>query len=212
MRCFLGVLVIVALLAPAAMAEYLNQPPWQGTGGFETYQGWEFDTDLAATTVDNAYGVPTLDADTNGAWVSEFEGRTGLFYFDGWTDYPEIGIPNADNANPRKEIWLQITYFAWDGFPGMNYYIDGWGGEGTGFAGPGVAPQIVESTANGDWVYEAIHWYIEPNPEGETITLESSFGEDMYIDQLHVDTICIPEPASLGLLALGGLAVLRRRR
>jgi len=27
-----------------------------------------------------------------------------------------------------------------------------------------------------------------------------------------VDTICLPEPATLGLLATGGLALLRRRR
>ncbi|MBS3735439.1 MAG: PEP-CTERM sorting domain-containing protein [Phycisphaerae bacterium] len=27
-----------------------------------------------------------------------------------------------------------------------------------------------------------------------------------------VDTVCMPEPATMGLLALGGVALLRRRR
>jgi hypothetical protein len=31
------------------------------------------------------------------------------------------------------------------------------------------------------------------------------------VDQIVVDTICVPEPATLALLALVGLAALRRR-
>jgi len=31
------------------------------------------------------------------------------------------------------------------------------------------------------------------------------------VDQVVIDTICAPEPASLGLLLIGGAALLRRR-
>ena len=213
MRKAVLVLAVVALVAPAAMADYLNDPPWEGTAGLETYQGWEFDTDLGLTTVSNPYGTPTITSDYGSeTWIDTFEGRQGLMYFDGWNDdWIYIDVPNADNGNPHKEVWLQIVYFAWDGWPGMDYSIDGWGGETTGWGGGSIGPQVLESTANGDWVYEALHWVIDPNPAGETITLASSYYEDMYIDQIHIDTICIPEPASFGLFALAGLALLRRR-
>lgn len=212
MKCALALLAAFLLFAPAAVADYLNPPPWTDPG-YVTYQGWEFETNLLPTTVNNPFGAPTMTSDYGSEMrIPSFEGRDGVMYFDGWNDdWIYIDVPNADNMNPRKEIWMQIVYFAWDGFPGLDYYIDGWGNETTGFAGQGIEPTVLQSTANGAWVYEAVHWYIEPNPEGETITLASSFYEDMYIDQIHIDTICFPEPASLSLLLLGGLAVLRRR-
>ena len=51
-----------------------------------------------------------------------------------------------------------------------------------------------------------------PNPESETITIDVAWCT--VIDQIVVDTECIvPEPATLSLLGLGGLAfVIRRRR
>ncbi len=212
MRRGLAILGIVSLCAPAALADYLFDPPWlggEGGLGYPTYQGWEFRTDLDPTTVNNPYGVPTLDPGATGAWEGVFEGRDGVLRFE-WWDEVNIDIPNADHDNPSKEVWFQITYFAFGGFSSLSYDIAGWGGETTAFGGESIGPTILESTAAGDWVYEAVHWVIEPNPHGETITL-SSFFDDIYIDQIHIDTVCIPEPASVVLLAVGALVGLRRR-
>ena len=51
---------------------------------------------------------------------------------------------------------------------------------------------------------------IEPNPTSEMITITVPYCT--VIDQIVVDTICIPEPASMALLALGSVFLLRRRR
>ena len=51
-------------------------------------------------------------------------------------------------------------------------------------------------------------WEIYPNPIDEMFTI----GGNIDVDGIIVDTWCIPEPATLGLLLLGGLAMLRRRR
>ncbi len=51
---------------------------------------------------------------------------------------------------------------------------------------------------------------IGPNPEGEWLTFW--LVNSTNIEEIVVDTICMPEPASMGLMALGGLAFLVRRR
>ena len=63
---------------------------------------------------------------------------------------------------------------------------------------------------SGPWYTYNYGLTIEPNPTSETVTI--TVPECAVIDQIVVDTICIPEPGTLGLLVLGGLAVLRRRR
>jgi hypothetical protein len=60
------------------------------------------------------------------------------------------------------------------------------------------------------------HWYVtyditlSPNPPEEVIVIQPA-GCTTYIDEIVVDTICIPEPATLLMLGLGGLALLRKR-
>ena len=48
---------------------------------------------------------------------------------------------------------------------------------------------------------------IEPNPAFEIVRIDGA----VMVDEIVIDTICIPEPASLALLGLGGLALMRRR-
>ena len=54
-----------------------------------------------------------------------------------------------------------------------------------------------------------------PNPQYEemvnTITINDAGGK-LLIDYMHIATECVPEPATLGLLLLGGMATLRRRK
>lgn len=195
-------IVIGLLVSPAALSDYLDQPPWAGTSGFETYQGWEFTNDLNPSVIDNPYGDPVL---AGGTHLSIYEGREGILYYDAF-DSITIDIPNANNDNPVKEIWMQVTYYVFFDFPSLSYAIEGSGGESTRFGSGSIDPTPL---GNG-WYYEAVHWIIEPNPAAETITLESFF-DDIYIDQLHIDTICIPEPASLSMLVGLGLLMIRRR-
>jgi hypothetical protein len=58
------------------------------------------------------------------------------------------------------------------------------------------------------WTETTYTWRIEPNPPDEFFTI----GGTINVDELVIDTWCIPEPAALSLLALGSMVLLRRRR
>jgi hypothetical protein len=57
-------------------------------------------------------------------------------------------------------------------------------------------------------IYE--DWILVPNPDWEIIAVTVPSG--IVLQETFIHTISIPEPATLGLLALGGLALIRRRR
>ncbi len=52
-------------------------------------------------------------------------------------------------------------------------------------------------------------WQIEPNPDYEQIVL--SVPEGTFVDQVMIDTVSLPEPASLALFGMGALALMRHR-
>jgi hypothetical protein len=54
-------------------------------------------------------------------------------------------------------------------------------------------------------IYSIVIW---PNPREEWIAIKG----DILVDKLDIKTTCVPEPATMGLLSLGGLALLRSRR
>ena len=58
------------------------------------------------------------------------------------------------------------------------------------------------------WTLSTYHITIWPNPEREWIAIKGN----IIVDELDIKTQCIPEPATMGLLGLGSLALLRYRR
>ncbi len=66
---------------------------------------------------------------------------------------------------------------------------------------------------NSDWSVLVEDWRIIPNPSSESFTIWAGYegGTLSLISEVVVDTICVPEPATICLLGLGGL-LLRKRR
>jgi hypothetical protein len=200
-----------------ACNSFAGLAPWNGQPN-TTYQSWGFGTDAPVSAPDSApalnpYGDPTAsilhtdgtvvsgdDSDTR--WMSTHpqfgtDLHSGVWRFYG-SDYLELIIPNDPEERPIKEIYLQLTYSA------SNYPIFK---TTPGFLGIELISDI-EIDSNYDLLTLLIT--IEPNPSSETIELRPN-DCTMYIDQIIVDTICVPEPATMVLLSLGGL-LLRKRR
>jgi hypothetical protein len=220
----------VALLASPAWAEDIHPPPWDASLPFQSSQAWEcteqfpiaeeYEPPITLDGVepwetDNMFpgGPPTMTI-TNCDGIEEFpEGPTGQ-PTTAWHIGPGGGtvtltIPNNPDENLYKLIFWQMT---------ADKSATPTGDPPS--AGPGDVshpPSGIPSTQHpysgddGPWYTYNGLIKLSPNPEKETVTWD--LAECTSITEIVVKTVCMPEPATLALVAAGaGLAVLRRRR
>jgi hypothetical protein len=193
-----------------AAAHDVFPPAWRGLDG-TTYQEWQFGSKAnpaAPDVINNSYGS-AIASITVGAFGEGWMDNPGLGTQTGMWDLGSSGqiVLNIDNRRISAgfgDISIQVTYY------------------GGLFVAPTVAVPgaqfissqtvLVESDGVlGAWYLGQSIWHIEPNPFSEQIIVTSdSFGG--MVDQIVVDTICVPEPATITLLTVAGLAILRRRK
>jgi len=180
-------------------------PPWRGDDG-STFQQWDFSINNPTPPPDvvyNPYGNgPQLRVDTPYDWYEVIELGYGVWPLSGEID---VYIPNRQLPLDHKDIWIQLIW--------KQAHLD---------PNPflpdqpliGVTPFDSMQMSRHDsvnlngWTHSLFQINIWPNPFEEWITIKGN----ILVDQLTIDTICIPEPATLALLGIGGLMTLIRKR
>ena len=209
--------VVGAMLAlSGTQAEDYNPPNWTRGDLGTTFQMWEFGTSANPAAPEAGYispGSPSVALTggftENTVWYDTYppveppSSHQGVWGFE----IEMIAtIPNVDVENPFKEVWVQLTYHA-DQAP--NVYV----------LPEGVEDDLVvmtladESTPDAyGFVNATFQATISPNP----LIMEEIWIRPAecttYIDELVVDTICLPEPGTICLLGLGAFALLKRRK
>jgi len=208
------------LLAAPALADDWLPPPWRNEVS-TTLQWWHFGDSrqldippdepgpldegppyvtgyLPSTKIIEIFPDPThpewFETDPLGS------ARQGIWALSGWID---VIVDNHNHPNDEKWIWVQVTWAK----------IDPAGTAQPAFVNispsPSEGPTFVDEYVwCANWQTTVYEWKLDWNPPDELFRLQG----DIFVDQLVVDTWCLPEPATLSLLALGAMALIRRRK
>jgi hypothetical protein len=205
--------VVILAIAVIIGADAFAAPPWRGSAGNITFQQWSFSDANTSPLPDavpplrNSYGTPELDVGSTCVWSSSVDGYNGVWAME--RDKLDIIIPNYTVLNPQKEMWIELTWkkAGHNSFPdrpliGITPLYDD---ENMDYS---TDISRVDLGSSGNWFTTRFVVNIWPNPPSEYITISG----DIYVDQVVIDTRCIPEPGTLSLLGVAALFGLKRKR
>jgi hypothetical protein len=196
-------ILAVALVVPwsVATADDLNIPTYRG-GPLSVSAQWNYIPGSTILNLTNWSSVGNSDPTTylypNFTPTSQITPNNGIYQFQ---------LPNWVDNMPIKYLRLQL---AWGGTTASPINIFSQGLDGVN---PVVANLVFTSTPQilTSGVYQYFDFTFGPNPDFERVNVQ--LPANNYLTQAVVDTVStVPEPATLVMLGLGALSLIRHRR
>jgi len=227
--CAVATFILAAAGQASAMGTISTAPDWAGSdrtvhAEWDNWIGYpnSMSPDNLVINPDELTSSPLAYAGQTAVLWSSFKGRSNVIELNEDEDLL-FNIPNFAGGD-YKEVWVQVTYCPSPcQSPVFNVYTE----EPSWDMTVPVSEVATIPDANG-WVTEAWSFQIRPNPDWEAITLSftapmiiNNYSTQaiggvpiylMYVDQVVIDTRCVPEPTTIFLLGLGTLALLKKRR
>jgi len=233
-------LLLIGSVPQEASGEDLSLPSWSrlGEANFSTFAIWDFEVDVTPNTggdvgpIQPSSGAILGDAHTQLDILLAGDAPTpSAFVFGNFTFTPPAGdvdggytfgtvgldnpnaivldVPNWIDEEPLKIVRIQISYTGpapattVQGFVDANSFVHG--------DSESLISSVSGTTTDGLLNHVVDEWHLTPNPDWEAITVFTQAGT--FIDQIVIDTISLPEPISLVMVAapLAAMVLLRRR-
>ncbi len=211
---------LVCVFASTVLADDFLPPSWRGLPGTVTAE-WDSWSGFTGPMYPDSYSsnpemtvYPPADAYvyTGATLLDEFHDRTNVIKLT--NDYQlELWVANfyQQPPNPYKDIQVQITYYYGDNPAQFSWFmVNGIDVRSTG--------TLTSYGLENSWGVDIWNIRLEPNPASELFYIgfydRNGSGQPLYpayVDQIVIDTYCVPEPATICLLGLGTLSLIRRK-
>ncbi|OQA03549.1 MAG: hypothetical protein BWY69_00389 [Planctomycetes bacterium ADurb.Bin401] len=192
----------------------IDQPPWWLIPDLATtWQVWSFDNSSFGPVEPDSVGFDSLlgthlTVYPQSYWLTQHNsfnyygltGGTGVWQLSGTGI--NAHIVNYDIPALEKHIWIQVTWAAQQPGNVPSIVIEDDSGTQTV---PVTAPLILTSLDNG-WFHSTYEVILNSGSPFEVINISGS----VFIDDLVIDTLLIPEPASIFLVIIGTLLFRRK--
>lgn len=212
-------LLAIAMLAIPASAAMVSVPV--GNGSFETDNGFVPGTGVTAANA-NWWYLPSgtgdwVDGNPSAPYDILDLDKEGVHFPTYSVDSTGVGIRVANLG--AVSVLSQDLSFAIAG--GDTITLSLWVGDSTQYApgnlnvtfnigGTDANTQTVTNTApDGQFVQKSVQW--TATSDGNLVIKLNRLGS-VFIDDVQVTVDQVPEPATLALIGLGGLLILRRKR
>jgi hypothetical protein len=199
---FLVIAVCMATITNVSLAT-MSLGWWQEGAAGSTHEYWDFTPGYVTPSGDGYSAIPeSIFSPNASSVVATITGGTwdGSSIISGISPIKvALQIANYDNPNLYKDIWVDIGNAT-----AINISVSAHDGTSSTF-------DYLPLGGQGDAEFGI---RIQPNPASEKIIfwITDTATPDPVLDYIHVDTICTPEPVTIGLLGLGSLGLIRRKK